>query len=158
MKKEVMIVSYAVIFGALVWILDSVVDSLFFYEDTFLNLVLFKMPRAELFFRSEVLICFTGFGIIISYFFSKQRKAQTSLERMYNELEKRVEERTVELSGANKLLTNEINYRVQAEDKLTHNQKMLEAVFNGISDPLVLIGRDMRLRGSGKRTCARYGV
>ena len=146
MKKEYLIIISAILFGLFVWIFDSAVDSLFFYEESFLNLVIFDIPKPELFFRSQVIVFFTIFGIIIARLFSKQKKAEESLHRMYNELEKRVEERTADLTEANKRLQTEIAEKVNAENKLLQNQKMLKAVFDGISDPLVLLGNDMRLK------------
>ena len=158
MKKEYFIILAAFFFGLLVWIFDSAADSLFFYEDSFLNLVIFKIPKPELFFRSQVIIFFTIFGIIISFIFSKQKKAEESLRRMHNELEKRVEGRTAKLSEANKLLNAEFAERIQAENRLVHNQKMLKAVFDGISDPLVLLGADMKLKMLNSAAADYYGL
>ena len=92
MKKEYIIILSAFFFGLFVWIFDSAADSLFFYEDSFLNLAIFKIPKPELFFRAQVLIFFTIFGMIISHLFAKQRKTEESLLKLQNELEKRVEE------------------------------------------------------------------
>lgn len=158
MKKEYVIVAYAIIFGLFVWVLDSFIDSLFFYEDTFLNLALFDMPKPELFFRSQVLISFAIFGIIISYFFSKQKKAAKSLSRMNSELEERVEKRTAKLSEANKLLNDEIKDRIRTENELKHNQNMLQVVFEGVSDPLVLMGSDMRVMMFNRAAAEYYGM
>ena len=145
-------------FGLFVWIFDSAADSLFFYEDSFLNLAIFKIPKPELFFRSQVLIFFTIFGIIISLLFSKQRKTEESLLKLQNELEKRVEERTKKLSESNELLNAEIAERVHAEAGLRHSQKILKAVFDGISEPLVLLGGDMRVKIINKAAADYYGL
>src|SRR5210317_996032 len=146
MKKEYIIVLSAFFFGLFVWIFDSAADSLFFYEDSFLNLAIFEIPKPELFFRAQVLIFFTIFGVIISFLFAKQRKTKESLLKLQNELEKRVEERTKKLSESNELLNAEIAERVHAEAGLRHSQKILKAVFDGISEPLVLLDRDMRVK------------
>lgn len=156
MKREYFIVIAAFTFGLLVWIFDSAVDSLFFYEDSFLNLVIFKVPKPELLFRAEVIISFTIFGVIISLLFSKQRKTEESLLIVQNELEKRVEERTAKLSEANEILNNEIAERLHAENSLKNNQKMLKAVFDGILDPLVLLDGDMRPKMMNKAAAEYY--
>lgn len=156
MKKEYLIIISAFMFSILVWIFDSTVDSLFFYEDSFLNLLVFKVPKAELFFRSEVIIFFTLFGIIISLLFFKQKKTEASLLRMHIELEKRVEERTANLLEANKRLNTEIANRINTENKLKHNQKMLKAIFDGISDPLVLLDGDIRMKLINKAAVDYY--
>jgi signal transduction histidine kinase len=158
MKKEYFIVIMAFIFGLLVWIFDSAIDSLFFYEDSFFNLVIAKIPKPELFFRSQVIIFFTIFGIIISRIFSRQKKTEESLLRVQNELERRVEERTAKLSESNELLNAEIVERVRAEKGLRHNQKMLRTIFDGIIDPLVLLGEDMRVKIINKAAAEYYGL
>ena len=158
MKKEYIIILSAFFFGLFVWIFDSAADSLFFYEDSFLNLVILKIPKPELFFRSQVLIFFTIFGIIISLLFAKQRKTEESLLGLQNELEKRVEERTKKLSESNELLNAEIAERVHAEASLRHSQKILKEVFDGISEPLVLLGGDMRVKIINKAAADYYGL
>ena len=77
---------------------------------------------------------------------------------MHNELEKRVEGRTAKLSEANKLLNAEFAERIQAENRLVHNQKMLKAVFDGISDPLVLLGADMKVKMLNRAGADYYGL
>ncbi len=158
MKTQALIVIYSILFGLLVWILDSTVDSLFFYEDTFLNLVLFNMPKPELFFRTQVLVSFTIFGGIISYFFSKQKKAQDALRKLNDELEIRVEERTSELVKINERLSDEIKDRTNAENELRHNQKMLKSIFDGISDPLVLMDSELRVKIINKAAVKYYDL
>jgi len=158
MKKEYLIIISAFIFGLFVWIFDSAVDRLFFYEDSFLNLVILKIPKPELFFRSEVIIFFTMFGIIISFIFSKQKKTEESLLRIQNELEKLVEKRTADLSNSNALLKAEIAEKVQAEKRLWHNQEMLKKVFDGIPDPLVLLSGEMRVKLINSAAADYYGL
>jgi len=158
MKKEHLIIISAFFFGILVWIFDSAVDSLLFYKDSFLNLLILEVPKPEIFFRALILISFTIFGIIISRLFSKQRKSEESLRLLYNELEQRVEDRTKKLSEANKLLNSEISERVHAEYRLKDNQKMLTAVFDGIKDPLLLVNNDFQIETMNKPALAYYGV
>jgi signal transduction histidine kinase len=158
MKKEYIIVLSAFFFGLFVWIFDSAADSLFFYEDSFLNLAIFKIPKPELFFRLQVLIFFTIFGMIISFFFAKQKKTKEYLLKLQNELEKRVEERTKKLSESNELLNVEIAERVHAEASLRRSQKMLKEIFDGISEPLVLLDRDMRVKIINKAAADYYGL
>ena len=78
-------------FGVLVWVSDSVLDSLFFYEGSFADLLLFEVPRHELYFRTQVIIFFTLFGIIIARLFSTRKKAYLALHKANIELENRVE-------------------------------------------------------------------
>jgi len=77
---------------------------------------------------------------------------------MQNELEMRVEERTARLSEANEILNAEIAERVHAEYSLKHSQKMLRAVFDGILDPLVLLGEDMKVKMVNKAAAEYCGI
>ena len=158
MKKERLIIIAAFIFGLLVWAFDSAIDSLYFYEDTFLNLLIFDIPDPELFFRAQVIIFFTIFGVIISHFFYKQRKTEEALLRAQDELENRVAQRTEKLEAANKFLNSEIADRIIAENKLRDNEKKLAGVFNGISDPLLLVNRDFEIDTMNKKAVTYYGV
>lgn len=158
MKEKFLIVICSIIFGLFIWVLDAALDSLFFYEDTFLNLVILNIPKPELFFRLEVLVSFSIFGIIISVFFSKQKKTEAHLRRLQSELESRVEERTKLLSRAVKTLENEISKKLKAERQLMHSQKMLKGVFDGITDPLILLGSDVRVKIYNRAAKDYYGL
>jgi signal transduction histidine kinase len=158
MKKEHLIIISALMFGMLVWIFDSAVDSLFFYEDTFLNLLILDIPNPELFFRFQIILSFAIFGIIISRLFYKQKKAGESLRRLHNDLEKQVENRTKKLSEANEILNSEIAERILVENSLENNQQRLKAVFDGISDPLLLVENDFQVVMINKSALEYYGV
>ncbi len=73
-------------------------------------------------------------------------QAAEALQKMHDELEVRVEERTRALTLSNQQLSKEIKERKQAEEQLRKSKEMLQTIFDGISDPLVLLGRDMRVR------------
>ena len=158
MKKEVNIIILSFFFGVLVWICDSAIDHLFFYDGSFLDLLVLNVPSPEVFFRSQVIIFFTIFGIIISRLFSKRRQAEKTLRKAHDELETRVEERTVKLSEANKYLNDEIIERTLAENRLQQAMEMLQAVFDGIFDPLVLLSKDFEVKMMNKSATAYYGI
>ena len=158
MKKEVKIIILSFFFGVLVWICDSAIDHLFFYDGSFLDLLVLNVPSPEVFFRSQVIIFFTIFGIIISRLFSKRRQAEKTLRKAHDELETRVEERTVKLSEANKYLNDEIIERTLAENRLQQAMEMLQAVFDGIFDPLVLLSKDFEVKMMNKSATAYYGI
>ena len=158
MKKEVKIIILSFFFGVLVWICDSAIDHLFFYDGSFLDLLVLNVPSPEVFFRSQVIIFFTIFGIIISRLFSKRGQAEKTLRKAHDELETRVEERTVKLSEANKYLNDEIIERTLAENRLQQAMEMLQAVFDGIFDPLVLLSKDFEVKMMNKSATAYYGI
>ncbi|MCK5700264.1 MAG: hypothetical protein KAI29_03900, partial [Cyclobacteriaceae bacterium] len=158
MKKELLIIFSAFMFGILVWISDSALDSLFFYEGTFIDLLILDVPKHEIYFRLQVIFFFTIFGIIIANLFSKKNQAERALRRSHDKLEKRVEDRTIRLSEANKILNDEIAERVHAEYRLMFNQKMLKAVIDGISDPLILVNKDYEIKMINKSAYVYYGI
>ena len=158
MKKEPLIIFSSFIVGLLVWISDSAVDSWFFYEGTFLDLFILNVPKHEIFFRLQVILFFTLFGVVIAYLFSKKNKAENALRRSHEKLEKRVEDRTIRLSEANQILNDEIAERVHAEHSLKLNQKMLKAVFDGISDPLILLNKDYEIKMLNSSAYVYYGI
>jgi signal transduction histidine kinase/ActR/RegA family two-component response regulator len=68
------------------------------------------------------------------------------MRTLNRELEERMAHRTVELLTTNERLTREISEREAAEKKLVENRIMLQTVFDGISEPLLLIDRKLNIR------------
>ena len=158
MKKEPLIIISSFLFGMLVWVSDSALDSLFFYDRSFVDMFIADVPKHEIFFRVEVVFFFTIFGVIIAQLFSKADKAQTALQKANAELENKVENRTIKLSQANAILNGEIAERVHTEYKLQQNQKMLQAVFDGISEPLILVDMHYEIKLLNRSAYAYYGI
>lgn len=73
----------------------------------------------------------------------ERKRAEKELQKSHNELENRVEKRTNELSQANSLLNEQIAERMRAEEKLRKSKRMLQTIFDGISDPLFLLDRHL---------------
>ncbi len=74
---------------------------------------------------------------------TERKNIEKELQKAKIYLEKRVEERTAEIALANKTLKGEIEDRKLAEQRLQQSRTMLQAVFNGIADPLVLVDRNL---------------
>ena len=75
----------------------------------------------------------------------QRMRAEEELRRTNERLEERVAERTAEVIRSNAQLKTEIHERQRAEVRLREQQEMLQAVFNGISDPLILIDHDLKV-------------
>jgi PAS domain S-box-containing protein len=72
-------------------------------------------------------------------------RAEEALRQTNERLEERVAERTAEVIRSNAQLKTEIQERQRAEVRLREQQEMLQTVFNGISDPLILIDHDLKV-------------
>ena len=128
MKTKFMIIAASFMFGVLVWVSDSALDSFFFYEGSFADLLLLDVPKHEIYFRTQVVIFFTLFGIIIAHLFSKRNQALEAVHRIKIELENRIEERTAKLSEANLLLNQEFAERIRAENSLRQSEERYRIV------------------------------
>ena len=71
------------------------------------------------------------------------RKKEENFRQM---LENMVEARTRDLENANAQLKNQIDEREKAESKLAQSKFMLQSVFDGIADRLILVNKDMRIK------------
>ena len=85
-------------------------------------------------------------------------EVEKALQISKNELEHRVEKRTAEIALANETLKAEINERRLVEKKLHENKTMLQAVFDGIADPLVLVDSNMVIKMINRAASEYYGT
>jgi signal transduction histidine kinase len=69
----------------------------------------------------------------------QRMRAEEALQQAHDTLERRVDERTQELVQANEQLSLEIEERKQTEEELLQAKSTLQSVFDGISDPLVMM-------------------
>ena len=71
-----------------------------------------------------------------------RRRAEEALQRVHEHLERLVEERTSELSQANRQLTEEIEERARAEENLRAQDAITQALLHAIPDLMFRISRD----------------
>ena len=76
MKSKRRIIIYAVLAGLVFWLVDSLADYFFFYKKGFFDLLVFNVPRHEIYIRLTVFAIFVFFGVIISKRISRQKEAQ----------------------------------------------------------------------------------
>jgi signal transduction histidine kinase/ABC-type nitrate/sulfonate/bicarbonate transport system substrate-binding protein len=108
---------------------------------------------------SVVLILLVSGGAIILIIFNRKlaievderKRAEEELSKLNLELEDRVKKRTEQLQ-------KEVIERKQAEEKLRHNKEMLQMVFDGISDPLVMLGKNLEIGLLNKAASVYYHV
>jgi two-component system, cell cycle sensor histidine kinase and response regulator CckA len=80
----------------------------------------------------------------------EKRRLRMQNKDLLNELRiarDNLEERIVELSLTNEKLQEEILEHQQAEEALTESRQVLRSVFDGISEPLILLGPGLTVRG-----------
>ena len=89
---------------------------------------------------------------------TEKLKAEDALQKAYDELELRVSERTAELKEANEQLKEEIEERKRVDEALQKSGNILQTVFDGITDPLILLDADMSLKMFNDAALKYYGV
>jgi PAS domain S-box-containing protein len=89
---------------------------------------------------------------------SRQKQMEEVLRKYRHELELRVEERTSELKITNALLQQEISERKRAEQEILKSKAMLQSIFDGISDPLIMLNRDLSVMMLNKPALRYYQV
>ncbi len=80
MKVEKKIIALSISFGLFVWVVDAVLDFYFFYEGTFWELLIYDVPKHEVYIRSVILASFMIFGILIGSIMVKRKKAEEALQ------------------------------------------------------------------------------
>ncbi len=81
-----------------------------------------------------------------------------NLQAAHNKLEYRVQERTSELVDANLLLQQKIIEHEEMGHKLQRTMKMLQTVFDGTKDLLILLGPDMETKIINTAAVRYYGA
>jgi signal transduction histidine kinase len=80
-----------------------------------------------------------------------RKKAEEELSKLNLELEERVKQRTEQLEV-------EIAERIRAEEMLRKNKEMLQMIFDGISDPLLMLNAKLEVRLLNKAASEYYVV
>jgi signal transduction histidine kinase len=86
------------------------------------------------------------------------RARQEALRRSRDSLEIRVYERTQELKETLESLRKEIDERAQAEARISEGKALLQTAFNGISEPLMMLGNDMAIKIINECCHRYYGI
>jgi PAS domain S-box-containing protein len=76
---------------------------------------------------------------------TERKRSEEALQRAQSHLERKVQERTAELVLSNEKLQREIVDRRKAEEQIRKSKAMLQSVFDGISDPLILLDKNMSI-------------
>ena len=76
MKTEYKIIAVSAGFGLLSWVIDAILDYLFFYEGTMMGLLITDVPAHEIYIRCVTFVGFVVFGVLVSSAMAKRRRAE----------------------------------------------------------------------------------
>jgi PAS domain S-box-containing protein len=68
--------------GLLIAIIDAGLDTAFFYDGTFLELLLTDVPVHERYIRLLILFCFLGFGLVVSRVVARRERAERQVTHL----------------------------------------------------------------------------
>jgi signal transduction histidine kinase len=79
MRTEKAVVLLAFLLGIGMWIIDAVFDYLWFFDDTFLRLLILAPPAHEVYIRLVILVSFTVFGVVVGRLIAQRARAEQKL-------------------------------------------------------------------------------
>ncbi|MCE8423690.1 MAG: PAS domain S-box protein, partial [Candidatus Methanoperedens sp.] len=79
MKIEYKVIAVSIIIGLFVWIIDAVVDYLYFYKEPFQSVLIPEVPSFEFYIRFIWMAFLLIFGIIASRIIAKRNQAEEEL-------------------------------------------------------------------------------
>ena len=85
------------------------------------------------------------------------KRAEAALQKVRDELEDRLRERTEELSSANALLTQEISERKHGEERLGESEKKYQTILNAIEEGYYEVDLEGNLTLFSDSLCRIYG-
>lgn len=80
-------IAVSMLFGALFWVIDALLDCLFFYEGTFGELLIYQMPPHEVYIRSVAIVLFLVFGLCVSVVQTRRQRALQVLQAANQQLQ-----------------------------------------------------------------------
>lgn len=99
---------------------------------------------------------FINYAIVFDV--TEKLRAKEALQKAQIELEQRVSRRTAELKKTNEQLKQEIEKRRKIEEALKKSSYLLQNIFDGITDPLMMVGADMSIKILNDAALKYYGV
>ncbi len=94
---------------------------------------------------------------IVTHLMTERRQAEDALHRMNIELERRVQERTLELAKANDALQKEVRERQKKEQELRESEHRLQTLFDKLDDFLFVFDVDGHILHSNPVVYHRLG-
>jgi PAS domain S-box-containing protein len=127
MKAEYKAIVISVAAGLFLWLVDAVLDTLFFYEGSFFALLITDVPHPELYMRLVGVACFLAFGFAGSRMLARQRQTKEAIrgsEEKYRDLVENL---------------NDVIYILDRDEVLTYISPAIESLIG--YTPSQVIGR-----------------
>ena len=79
MKTTHKVIAVSIGFGLFFWVIDAVLDAVFFYQGTLFELLITDVPAHEVYVRLVVMACFLVFGVLLSGGITEREQAEKAL-------------------------------------------------------------------------------
>ena len=122
LTKKHTIIGLSAVFGGIAWVVDSVVDWLFFSEqEEFWDILIYDIGPFEMYIRLIIFFLFLGFGVVLSLFYEKSRQADTRSEQRANDLAQFIKTANAPIFGID--AEGRVNEWNQTSEKITGFKK-----------------------------------
>lgn len=85
-KSKSKIIGISVCFASLFWLIDGIIGTVLFNRGTFLDSLIYNVPKHEFYMRISVVVLFLIFGIIVLKIFNRLEQTEEVLKKQTKEL------------------------------------------------------------------------
>jgi PAS domain S-box-containing protein len=157
-RTEQKVFSISIAFGLLSWVLDALLEHLFFKQGPFLDQLLVNIPPHEAYMRSIVIFYCLVFGSIMASIVAKRERAERALQQVHSDLERQVAERTAGLTKVCGQLKKSVEERRQTEKALKTNENRFRQMFEkNLAVKLVIEPDSGAIVDANPAACKYYG-
>lgn len=94
----------------------------------------------------------------INHDVTKQKKAERELKTLYGNLEKRVQERTLQIGKINKALENEVDQRKRAEETIRQTLSLLNAALESTADAILVVNTSGKMTRFNQKFVSMWNI
>ncbi len=122
------------VFGLVIWCVEAFIDFFFYYEEPYLDILLFNIPRIELYTRVFSILVFIVFSLMVSFVFVSKRKTEKRKRFLHSLLRHDVQNKNQVIEGYLELMKEkEIDEELKKYiDKALKAVKQSEEIINKV--------------------------